>query len=165
MSLSFLHKKSWHTHNVANVEKVWKKEQVDEAEKKKVAELQKQLEEERQINDLRQMSAKAGGTVVQDSTMDWMYEGPAGGASSSSGAAKEEDMVSKEEQAAYLLGKEFKGKESSSRNTDVHKLKDKAGSLMLNTNSTVSRNEQFTRLHEGKFKRLYLYAVCILFYV
>ena len=51
--LAFLGKKSWHTKNIKNVEKVWIAEQKEEAERKKLADLQKQIMEERQIDELQ----------------------------------------------------------------------------------------------------------------
>ena len=61
--LSFLGKKSWHTSNIDNVEKVWLAEQKADQEKKKVAELQKQISEERQIQELRQLQVQTGHSV------------------------------------------------------------------------------------------------------
>lgn len=97
MSLKFLAKKSWHTTNLSNVEKVWIAEQNAEKEKKKLAELQKQINEERQIQELRELQVASGQIVkTVDTTLDWMYEGPAGQAEQS---AEE-----------YLLGKIYKPK-------------------------------------------------------
>lgn len=77
MSLAFLAKKSWHTTNLVNVERVWQAEQKSEKETKKVAELQKQIEEERQIQELRQLQVQNGQKIKDvDSTLDWMYSGP-----------------------------------------------------------------------------------------
>lgn len=100
--LSFLNKKSWHTTNVKNVERVWLAEQKKEAENKKLAELQKQLEEERQILELRRLQAASGQAQAKtiDNSLDWMYEGPMSGA-----AASNAQQQSTEE---YLLGKLYK---------------------------------------------------------
>jgi hypothetical protein len=76
MSLAFLAKKSFHTSNLDNVERVWIAEQKSEAEAKKVAELQKQIEDERQIQELRQLQVASGQKVkTTDSSLDWMYQG------------------------------------------------------------------------------------------
>lgn len=87
-----------------NVEKVWIAEQKAEQEEKKLLELQKQLEEERQIQELRQLQAQSHGTVHHsvDSSMDWMYEGPAAAQASQQQKAAEE----------YLLGKIYKPQEN-----------------------------------------------------
>ena len=77
MSLAFLAKKSWHTSNLDNVERVWLAEQKSENEAKKVAELQKQIDDERQIQELRQLQVASGQKVkTTDSSLDWMYQGP-----------------------------------------------------------------------------------------
>ncbi len=61
--------------------------------------MQKQLEEERQILELRQLQAASGQNVrTTDSSMDWMYEGPA------AGNAIRNTQLSEE----YLLGKIYK---------------------------------------------------------
>ena len=52
MSLAFLSKKSWHTTNIVNVEKVWAAEEKQKVEDKKLEEWKKQREEERQIMEL-----------------------------------------------------------------------------------------------------------------
>lgn len=49
MALKFLAKKSWHTTNLKNVEKVWVAEQKATQEKKKLEELKKQIIEEQQM--------------------------------------------------------------------------------------------------------------------
>jgi hypothetical protein len=105
--LSFLAKKSWHTSNLDNVERVWLAEQKADQEKKKVAELQKQIHEERQIQELRQLQIQSGKTVKSvDTTLDWMYEG-----------AGSRVQQSAEE---YLLGKVYKA--PAEEQSDVHKL-------------------------------------------
>ena len=53
MSLSFLSKKSWHTTNLQNVEKVWLAEQAEKKEAEKLDQWKKEREEERQIEQLR----------------------------------------------------------------------------------------------------------------
>ena len=73
--LAFLGKKSWHTKNIKNVEKVWIAEQKDEAEKKAMADLEKQIREEREINVLWQMQVDAGLKKKGTEKLDWMYEG------------------------------------------------------------------------------------------
>jgi hypothetical protein len=101
--LAFLSKKSFHTSNLVNVEKVWLAEQKLEQEKKRLIELQKQLEEERQIQELRQLQAAHGGETAKfiDSALDWMYAGPAAG----------EAEKNKKEAEEFLLGKAFRAKE------------------------------------------------------
>lgn len=102
MSLAFLSKKSWHTTNVKNVEKVWIAEQKAEAEAKALAELQKQLTEERQLQELRQLQAQHGHVSKEvDNSLDWMYQGP---------SAQTQHRESAEE---YLLGKVYSGKSSA----------------------------------------------------
>lgn len=81
------------------MEKVWLAEQKTEQENKRLAELQKQLHEERQIKELRQLQAAHGQKVQNvDTSMDWMYEGPA----AAQAAQKQQDAE------AFLLGKIYK---------------------------------------------------------
>ena len=75
MSLSFLSKKTWHTSNVKNVEKVWLAEQAKSAEEKKVSQLQKQIAEERQIEELKALQREHG-HVADKEKVEWLYEGP-----------------------------------------------------------------------------------------
>jgi hypothetical protein len=63
MSLAFLAKKSWHTTNLKNQEKVWDKQQEQEREKKRVEMLQKQLKEEREMEEMRAASGRPRQTV------------------------------------------------------------------------------------------------------
>lgn len=70
MSLAFLAKKSWHTANINNQERVWMAEQEKEREKKKTDLLRKQMMEEREMEDLRKMQGKAGGG---EERLSWMY--------------------------------------------------------------------------------------------
>ena len=99
MALSFLAKKSWHTTNLKNVERVWIAEQKAEEEAKKLAELQKQILEERQIKELRELQAKSGHVTKHiDNSMDWMYEGPAA------------QLQQKQSAEDYLLGKAYQPK-------------------------------------------------------
>lgn len=72
MSLAFLAKKSWHTTNISNQEKVWLKQQEQEREKKKLELLQKQMKEEREMEDMRQASGQARPTEK----LNWMYSQP-----------------------------------------------------------------------------------------
>lgn len=63
MSLAFLAKKSWHTTNLKNQERVWDKQQEQEREKKRVEMLQKQLKEEREMEEMRAASGQPRQTV------------------------------------------------------------------------------------------------------
>ena len=78
------------------MEAVWLAEQKSEQEAKKLAEFQKQIGEERQIQELRNLQVQHGQTVkTMDSSMDWMYEGPAGA----------QAAVMNQQSEEYLLGK------------------------------------------------------------
>ena len=59
-ALAFLAKKSWHTKNMKNVERVWEAEQEKERERKRVAELRKEIDDERRELELRRMQEDAG---------------------------------------------------------------------------------------------------------
>jgi len=89
MSLAFLAKKSWHTTNLNNQEKVWLKQQEQEREKKRVEMLQKQLKEEREMEEMRAASGQPRQTVGPPAGRvprvlraracpDWQNRAPAG---------------------------------------------------------------------------------------
>jgi len=92
--LAFLSKKSWHTKNLANQEKVWMAEQRKAAEESKTKELAKQIQQEREEEELDKIAGRKN--VRRDRGIDWMYQG---------GAAAKEDEIRKNEE--YLMGKEF----------------------------------------------------------
>ncbi|CAI5731500.1 unnamed protein product [Hyaloperonospora brassicae] len=134
MSLAFLSKKSWHTANLRNVEKVWIAEQKHAAEEKKVAELRKNIEQERQLQELRQLQADQGNKSAAIERVDWMYEGPS--------AAREKTAEE------FLLGKEYKGEDEKTAVEEVDlSATTKYGSLAL-TKSALPANDAFQRLHE-----------------
>ncbi|OWZ21280.1 Pre-mRNA-splicing factor CWC25 [Phytophthora megakarya] len=133
MSLAFLAKKSWHTANLRNVEKVWIAEQKHAAEEKKVAELRKNIEEERQLQELRQLQAAQGNKAAAVERVDWMYEGPS--------AAREKTAEE------YLLGKEYKGEDEKAKGDVDLSTTTKYGSLAL-TKTALPANDAFQRLNE-----------------
>mmetsp|Transcript_86173 Transcript_86173/g.248845 ORF Transcript_86173/g.248845 Transcript_86173/m.248845 type:complete len:527 (-) Transcript_86173:94-1674(-) len=94
--LAFLSKKSWHTKNLANQEKVWMAEQRKEAEDQKTKELAKQILQEKEQEELDKISGKKSTRI--DRGVDWMYQG-------TTGALAKEDAERKAEE--YLLGKEY----------------------------------------------------------
>jgi len=105
--LSFLSKKSWHTSNLNNQEKVWLAEQQAANEDRKLAELREQIKVEREREEFEKLTNK---NVVGDRGTNWMYEG--GYAAGVGGEDGEETTRIKEEEAthkneAYLLGKEY----------------------------------------------------------
>ena len=108
--LSFLSKKSWHTSNLCNQEKVWIAEQKAESEARKCAELREQIKVEREREEFDRLTK---GDAVGDRGTNWMYEGGGAAAAAASGigggggasAAREEEEARRNE--AYLLGKEY----------------------------------------------------------
>jgi len=72
MSLAFLCKKSWHTSNINNQEKVWQKEEEQKAEKRRTELLSKQMKEEREMEALRKLKGGAEG----NERLTWMYSAP-----------------------------------------------------------------------------------------
>ena len=78
MSLAFLHKKTWHTANLKNVEQVWLSEQKKAEEERKLEAWKKDREEERQIMELKRLqheSSGAGAGAVKE-RVDFLYEMP-----------------------------------------------------------------------------------------
>lgn len=96
--LAFLSKKSWHTKNVANQERVWIEEQKKEAEDSKTKELAKQIQKEREEEDLDRIAGKKSSRL--DRGIDWMYQGV-------KSEASQEDAKKQAEE--YLMGKVFTG--------------------------------------------------------
>lgn len=137
--MAFLGKKSWHTKNLRNVEKVWIAEQKEANEAKRLEELQKQIAEERQMLELKQLQqgmGGGGGGSGYAEKLDWMYEGPqaeAGDGTAETAAAEE-----------YLLGKEFKP--AATPTSEVKQLGNQPGALW--TSKPPSANDAFTRMHE-----------------
>jgi hypothetical protein len=96
--LAFLSKKSWHTKNKVNQEKVWIAEQQKEQEVAKANELAKEIQQERENEELNRI---AGKTTIKDRGIDWMYQ-----EGTNHELAKEDAQKEAEE---FLLGKEFVG--------------------------------------------------------
>jgi len=147
--LSFLNKKSFHTTNLKNVEKVWLAEKKAENEQKALMELQKQLEEERQILELRQLQAAQGQvSKTIDNSLDWMYEGPMQ-------SAQQQQQSSEE----YLLGKIYKAPSTAAAadtagvsgviGQNEYTASNKSDTKWMN--KVASKNDSFTRLHEDPF--------------
>lgn len=104
--IAFLSKKSWHTKNLANQEKVWIAEQRKAQEESKTKELARQITLEREREELDRL---AGKKTHLDRGIDWMYQGQAatGGADSKPSALEQEDADNRAE--AFLLGKDISG--------------------------------------------------------
>lgn len=100
--LSFLSKKSWHTSNISNQEKVWIAEQKAAAEDLKLKELTQQIKLEREQEELQKITGQKSSSTG-DRGVDWMYEGHKKGEGDEE-RRKQEDAQQNE---AYLMGKEF----------------------------------------------------------
>ena len=96
--LAFLSKKSWHTKNKANQERVWLAEQKKEQETAKANELAREIQQEREAEELHRI---AGKNSIKDRGINWMYQ-----EGTSTELAKEDAAKRAEE---YLLGKEYVG--------------------------------------------------------
>ncbi len=71
-----------------------------------MVELQKQIQEERQIQELRELQVASGQNVRNtDTTMDWMYEGPA--------------AQSQQTTEEFLLGKIYKPQDAGTKDAIV----------------------------------------------
>jgi hypothetical protein len=107
--LAFLSKKSWHTKNLANQEKVWMAEEREKNEQRKAKELAKEIQIERENEELARLAAGGGSSVTTaklDRGIDWMYTGH----HKDSETAKQDAEKKAEE---YLLGKEFRASSDS----------------------------------------------------
>jgi hypothetical protein len=130
MSLAFLHKKSWHTANLKNVEQVWLSEQKQAEEDRKLEAWKKDREEERQIEELRRLqreSSGGGGGAAHKERVDFLYEMP----------------VTKQDE--YLLGKPIEIKPEES---DIKKVEHLPGSSFLagQNNLSSAANEEFNKM-------------------
>ena len=81
-SLAFLHKKTWHTANLKNVEKVWAAEEEQKKEEQKLERWKKEREEERQQAELRALQDEMSKTK-RETRVDFLYEQPQTNAQSS----------------------------------------------------------------------------------
>ena len=129
MSLSFFSKKSWHTTNLQNVEKVWLAEQAEKKEAEKLDQWKKEREEERQIEQLRQLQRETGQAHARQGPerVDWLYEQP-----TTSGTE-------------YLMGKAMEVKPEES---EVKQVEHMPGSTFLNGQNNLSNaaNEEFNKM-------------------
>lgn len=98
--IAFLSKKSWHTKNRSNQEKVWIAEQKKEQELAKASELAREIQQERDAEELNRIAGK--NITVKDRGINWMYQG-----------SKTDIEIAKQDAAkraeGFLLGKEFVG--------------------------------------------------------
>jgi hypothetical protein len=134
MSLAFLAKKTWHTSNLKNVEKVWIAEQKHAKEQQRLNELKKQIEEERQVQELRELQSSLGNKSTVVAKVDWMYDGPM-----ASNAESTEE---------YLLGKKYAGSKDPDDDSTKISNQSKAVAAHFQAPKPASANEAFTRLHE-----------------
>jgi len=122
--LAFLSKKSWHTKNKANQERVWLAEQKKEQETAKANQLAREIQQEREAEELNRI---AGKNSLKDRGIEWMYhEGTSNELAKECAAKKAEE---------YLMGKEYVG-EVETRG-DSHDGNQKGG-IYNKLNKTVS---------------------------
>lgn len=95
MSLEFLSKKSWHTKNLGNQEKVWIAEQRAIQEESRVQELQRQIQLDREQEEMNRITGQDKKRESIDKGIDWMY--------SEGGGMKTAEDLNEE----FLLGKKF----------------------------------------------------------
>lgn len=100
--LAFLSKKSWHTKNMNNQERVWVAEQAKAQEEAKAKELAKQIGQEREQEEMDKIAGKT--TTRMDRGIDWMYHGQ-----QKNSEIAQEDAAKKSEE--YLLGKAYASSE------------------------------------------------------
>merc|ERR1711935_1165936 len=127
MSLSFLSKKSWHTTNLKNVEKVWLAEQEQQKEEQKLERWKKEREDERQQAELRSLQDEMTKTK-RETRVDFLYEQPQTNAQE------------------YLLGKAVVEKPEEA---DIKKVEVLPGSNFINGQNNLSNqvNGEFNKLN------------------
>lgn len=129
--LAFLSKKSWHTKNKANQEKVWIAEQKKEQESAKANELAREIQQEREAEELNRI---AGTKSIKDRGIDWMYQ-----EGTLTDLAKED---AKKEGEEYLLGKEFVAKGATQGDFDDGNKKEGIHSALGSTESEGIRRQE-----------------------
>lgn len=130
--LAFLSKKSWHTKNKANQERVWVAEQQKEAEAAKTRELARQIQQEREWEELDKITGRT--SVVKDRGIDWMYQG-----ATNHGEVARQDAERRAEE--YLLGKEFVGEGGVRGDFDDGNQKDGIHNVLSSNPAAASRAE------------------------
>mmetsp|Transcript_11137 Transcript_11137/g.22074 ORF Transcript_11137/g.22074 Transcript_11137/m.22074 type:complete len:251 (+) Transcript_11137:116-868(+) len=128
--LGFLSKKSWHTKNKANQEKVWLAEQRKEQETAKAQELAKEIQQEREAEEFHRIAGKK--STKLDRGIDWMYQ-EQGGANGTTSELAKEDAAKKAEE--YLLGKEYVGEGAVQGDFHDGNQKEGINSVLGNTES------------------------------
>ena len=126
--LGFLAKKSWHTKNMANQEKVWVAEERKRAEEQKTKELARQIQQEREQEELDNI---AGHKKKLDRGIDWMYQGQ----SKDSEIAKEDEAKKNEE---FLLGKEFVPDNAAKGDLDQGGINEGVNKVLASTTTTAA---------------------------
>ena len=128
--LGFLSKKSWHTKNLANQERVFLAEQRKEEEERRTHELAKQIQQEREQEELAKIAGKSASQY--DRGIDWMYN-------HGQDCAKEDRLKEREE---YLLGKAIGGNDPGCRKGDLATAAEEQGGV----NKVLS--QQMKRQHD-----------------
>jgi hypothetical protein len=155
--LAFLSKKSWHTKNLANQEKVWMAEQRKAAEESKTKELAKQIQQEREEDELDKIAGRS--SKKRDRGIDWMYEGGRGEAAKEAGLKQNEEyLMGKEFQPQGKVGGDFVDLESGGVLNEVitkkpaaveNQVPEAAAAAPVNAEPSVAdRNEAFRMRHE-----------------
>ena len=143
--LSFLAKKSWHTANLNNQEKVWIAQQKKAAEDSKIKELAKQIQQERQEEELNQMT---GRKTRLDRGIDWMYQGSAG---SGERHAFEEEQQQKDAED-FLLGKEYNDNVQHKKGGDFCNAEEASGgvaAVLTNASAVAESTQRHVRTNEA----------------
>jgi hypothetical protein len=129
MSLEFLSKKSWHTKNLGNQEKVWIAEQRAIQEESRVQELQRQIQSDREQEEMNRITGqdKKKGTI--DKGIDWMY--------SEGGGMKTAEDFNEE----FLLGKKFTNRDflQQQATTSNHTTKQDEGTMDIILDSVAEK--------------------------
>jgi hypothetical protein len=117
MSLEFLSKKSWHTKNLGNQEKVWLTEQHALQEEGRVKELQRQIQLDREQEEMNRITGQDKKKGALDKGIDWMY--------SEGGGMKTADELNEE----FLLGKKFTGRDFMQQAAAIDEKAKKEGNI------------------------------------
>ncbi len=131
MSLEFLSKKSWHTKNLGNQEKVWLAEQRALQEEGRVKELQRQIQLDREQEEMNRITGQDKKKGALDKGIDWMY--------SEGGGMKTSEELNEE----FLMGKKFTGRDFMQQAAAVDEKAKKEGSINLILESVAENPSTF----------------------
>jgi len=142
MSLEFLSKKSWHTKNLGNQEKVWLAEQRALQEESRVQEVQRQIQLDREQEEMNRITGQEKKKGSIDKGIDWMY--------SEGGGMKTAEDLNEE----FLLGKKFTNRDFLQQEAISNDKTKQEGNMDIILDSVAEKKPSST-LHSSDNRKLF----------